>query len=131
MTRIKRGGTWGFRAGLSPQLQSKFGPDRRVIGWFLSLSHVPIDSGIGAFVRECFAREDRVYAQPAILRERQHAVIPPTEKSWFRVVQSQGVRKPGVADPAQRRAFLLRTHDGTAPEVGVMHIAIVRRHVQI
>src|ERR1700681_2851101 len=61
--------------------ERKLRPHRRMIGRFLSLPHLTFDAGSCAIGRESGIGQDRVDAQSAIFWKREHAVVPPAEKS--------------------------------------------------
>src|SRR5207249_10379096 len=78
-----------------------------------------------------FACQDRVDAQSAIFLKRQHPIIPPTEKTAFGMMNAKRITQTDLSEGAKSGAFLLGTHNGTAPKAGIMHITIFRRDIEI
>src|SRR5437868_10326914 len=91
-------------------------PDRRVVGRFFALAHLAIDPAIGALRRQQAPGKNRIDPQPAVLRERQHPVIPPAENSRLLMMQPEGVSQTDLFQGAKRGPLLFRAHDGAAPE---------------
>src|ERR1700676_2144260 len=89
-------------------LQIKPPPDRRVIRRLLSFAHFALDSCRCAMLRQRFAGENRIDAQPAVFRKGEHAIIPPAEKARFGMMDSQRVHEAHAAQLLESGALSVR-----------------------
>ena len=95
MKAAKRISRWTHR--VQAYVPLKFGPHRRVVGWFFAFAHLAINPGCNAFGCQLFARQNCVDAQAAILLKCAHLIVPPTEKVAFLVMDSQCVAQTNFA----------------------------------
>src|SRR5207245_870688 len=84
-----------------------------------------------ALLRQRFARQYRVDAQPAVFRKSEHPIIPPSKNAGFVRMQPQSVAQTDFAKLLKHRALVVRAHDRAAPELWIVNIDIFRRDIKI
>ena len=70
-------------------------------------------------------------AQAHVPAERSRAIIPPGKLAAFLMVQAKRIRKSPAFDFVERSAFSLRTHDPFLPQLRIVNVAILRRHIEV
>src|SRR5689334_14840895 len=97
----------------------------------LSLARFAIDSAGQAAFGKRRGQKDMIDAQAAILRKRELPIVPPTEGLRRLLEQSEAVDQTGGEESAERGALGVRAHDLSGPQLGVVHVAIIGRNVEI
>ena len=96
-----------------------------------AFARVAVDAARRAALREGRRQQHVVDPQAVILRERELPVVPPAERHWRLLEQSEAVGNPRREELAECRALGRRAMDLPVPQHWIVHVAVVGRDVEI
>src|SRR5262245_58038692 len=102
-----------------------------VVRRLLALARVAVDAARDTALGERGREQDVIDAQAVVLREREHAVVPPRERHRRLLEESEAVVQSDVEQRLERRTLGLGAVDLAGPQHGIVHVAILGGHVEV